>query len=581
MAVWVPTVPPRIDGQDVAAATDNQSINALSQRTDWLKAQLEAIEAGKQLILRAQSVEAGLVAGQVVYIDQATNTFKAALADIDDTNLNLADATSFWQGVILTVSGTVADIVIGGSLELTTGAWAPVFDGGVFASGNVYLSAVNSGQLTTDPGTTGIYIGYMRSTGELLVRLGTPGSFIDHVHLQRTLQGDPAGAVTDPAFGGVQSVTTPDSNEQGWLPATPTYFPGFVVGAQIPTGAKFGYNIQHPSEGDLRAVFPVLPASNAQFEQAGLIVDQTTVITNNFGIWWMDDTYGNAPWPVDYTAAGETSPDIRLWTTRIIASATVIDLVTAAILSELTDGGIDDIAVASIKPGDATYLSVTATEGDALAGYHGDVVLSNTGAQAVRARRGVNVTGSLGNASLGWRGVLDIGLDIELPAEHIYTELIGGGDKVELLTTNGVNSGTPISARGHRLGSNAGDFIDYQVNVGNDLESGVDYQVTAQIRACVDTAPAATTTGNIDVEFYQLPAGAAVSSTSLEAITQAQFVMGTPGDVQMVAVGPLGSVVVNAGDIMIIRLKNNTGGSPLASDTLRVMSLIFGLTKVP
>jgi len=580
MAVFTPTVRVIVNGEAVDAAVTNGPIADLTQRTDWLKEQINALVAGGQLVLRAQACLSGVLPGMPVYFDDTTNTFKPALADISTVDLNRASATSYWQGVAFNTAGTVTDVCLGGVLPLTALQWAAIFEDGIVTYGDIFLSEITAGKITVSPGDLGVYIGHLRSDNTLLVRLGSVGSFLEHVHYQRFLVGAPAGTVVDPAFNAIQVVTTPNAALQGWLPATPTYFAGYVVGVQIPTGAKFGYNIQNTAEADLREVFPVVPVDNAQLAQSGVIISTDTVVLNNYGIWWMDDTYGNAPWPVDYNVSAAAA-EITLWTTRIIASASLVSLVETTVLNDLASGGIDPIAVARLFSADANSLGIAGTYGSALTGWRGAVTLINLGVTAFRPGRGISASGPSGDATLGWKGLIDAAIDLELPATHLWTEQLAVGDKLVLLTTNGAPTGTVIGLRGHRLGASlASDYIDFIIDAGDDLVAATDYQVVAVPFGCVDTILGSTVSRDIDIEFYRFAIGGAVSTTALQLITQFQMNQGTPGVLQSAVVGPFGGVVIQRNQQMLVRIRSNSGGNPLPPDQLRLTALRYRLIKV-
>jgi len=579
-ASWVPSINFIVDGQPVAAATDNQALTQLTQRTQYLFEQLQLVAAGKQLVLNEQTVQAGVSVGETVYIDTTDNIFKPAEAAIDQDNLNLADDRAFWQGIVQTVAGTTASIVIGGAMELTTVEWAAVQDEGVFTAGDMFLSPINPGNITGSPGTNAIYVGHLRSTGEMIVRLGTPGSFIDHVHLQRQMLGKPAGVVVDPAFNAIQSVNAPDANEQGWLPANVTYFPGYVVGVQIPTGAKFGYNIQHPNEEDLREIFPVIPPENAEFQQGGVILGTDLVVINQYGIWWMDNTYGNAPWPVDYNA-DPTAADITIWTARIIASTSVIDIVVAQLEAEIAAGDLDSVLVRSVISTDQSSLLVNGTLGDNTNGWTGELTFENLGVTGLRYGRGLNYTSGTGNNTSGWKKLVDANLDAALPATHNWTVLTAGGDKLQPLSTNGFSAGVDLGTRGHVLGANTAlDYIDFFVEAGSDLVAGVDYQVTTELNFTVDTPAAGPIVGDVNITFYAYSPGDPMSDAGFQRLASFQGQTGLPGQLQTATVGPFADVFVQQGQTMLVRISNNTGGTPLTAGTLRLVSLLYRLTPV-
>lgn len=580
MAIFTPTVRIIVDGEPVDAATTNGPISDLTQRTDWLYQQFQQLLAGSQLVLRAQPLAPGLVDGTPVYYDDTAAVFKAAQAAVDTDNLNLAADSSYWQGVLANVSGTVGDVVINGVFEMAPASWAAIFEDGVFAAGNIYLSAVTAGKVTLASNTTGVYIGNLRTDGTLNIRPGGVSAFLQHVHYERELSGNPAGTVVDPAFNAVQVVTAPNPALVGWLPANPTYFPGFVVGVQIPTGAKFGYNIQQSSETALREIFPVVPADNAQFSQGGLILPSTRVVTNNFGIWWMDDAYGTAPWPVDYNATSTSDP-ITLWTTRLIAEVDLVDTLVNAVISALGSGEIDSIAVARIFSGNQTDLEITGTEGNLANGFQGTVTITNRGVTSIRGGRGISFVGTSGDVTNGLRGTVDATVDLELAASHLYTNLTVPGDKLVPVTTNGVSAGTPINLYGHRLGATvATDYVDFVVTGGDDLEAATDYYVIPVIIACVDSPSGVVTARQVGINFYRYANGNPASTTGLQLQTNFFINTGTPGTIQNVVVGPFPAAVIRQNQTSIVRIVNSTGGSPLTADTLRIVSVRYRLQKV-
>jgi len=580
MAVFTPTVRIIVNGEPVDASTTNGPISDLTQRTDWLYQQLQQLTVGRQILLAAQVLEAGLLPGMPVYYDDATSVFRAARATVDTNNLNLAAASSYWQGILLTLSGTVGSIVLVGEMELTPLEWSAVFEDTAFTPGDIYLSDVTPGRITLASGTTGVYIGNLRADGTMLVRPGGTDSFLEHVHYQRTLAGTPAGTVVDPVFNAPQVITAPNIALTGWLPANATYFPGFLVGVQIPTGAVYGYNIQQLSEASLREIFPVVPSDNSQFSQGGLILSDTRVITNNFGIWWMSSAYGDAPWPVDYSVS-MTAPEITLWTTRLVAQEDLLSTLTNSVINTLAAGAIDPLAVAGIFSGNQADLQVTGTEGDLATGFKGDVTLTNLGVTAIRGGRGLAFAGTGGSVISGVKGLVDGSIDLELASDHLFTNLTVVGEKLVPVTTNGVSFGTPINLYGHRLGATvATDYIDFVVTGGVDLEAATDYYVIPVVIGAVNSLAGVVVARQVAIEFYRFANGAPASSTGLQLATNFNINTGTPGTVQNVVVGPFPAAVIQQNQTVIVRLKNSAGGSPLTPDTLRVISLRYRLQKV-
>ncbi len=576
---WIPNVRTVHNGEPVAASTDNGPISDLTNRTDWLKAQLSAMAAGNQLVMRDQAAQAGMDPGTAVYFNDTNSAYEPAVVSVDGTSL-LAGPSTFWQGIVGTISGTVADIVIFGVFAQDPTDWNAVFEGGVFSEGDVYLSGVTPGFLTTDPTTTAVYIGHMKASGELTVRATDPNSFLDHVHYEREMVGDPAGTVVDPIFGGTQSVNTPNAALQGWLPANNTYFPGYVSGVQIPTGAYFGYNIQQTSETLLRQIFPMLPPENAQFSQGGVILNAEKIVANQYGIWWMDNTYGNAPWPVDYAADPVALP-ITVWTTRIVASQTVISLLLGVLLNDLAAGAIDTVAVSGIKTLSQDDLQVSSAVGDNASGYKGLVTLTNLGVTSLQVSRGIEATATGGDPVGGYKGLVNIRSNLDLPAQFLWDEYTASpADYMALLTTNGVSSGSTLRARGYRLGGNALDFIDWIISAGSDLPVGVDQQVVLTVKACVDTPTASPTSGDVRMQTYRLAVGDPVSTAQLVREDDLAFQLGLPGQVQVVTFGPESNLVLQQNEQLLVRFINSPGGTPLTVDTFRQISLTYALIPV-
>lgn len=588
MAVYPPNVRTIVDGQSVDAATTNGPIADLTNRTAWLRQQIDSLEAGTRLQLRSRTVDPGLPVGSVVYRNPQTNRFEGAVAGVDPSELSRAADSAFWQGILVSASAGSGDIVLGGSMSLSHAAWAAVMDGGAFETGDMFLSATNEGHLTTDAGTSGIYLGHMidsgDGSGELLVRLGNPGSFTEHIHLERTLLGQPAGTVVDPSDPTDPMVfDTPDPDERGWLPANDTYFPGFVVGVQIPVGAVFGYNIQHPDEGALREIFPLVPPSNAQFSQSDALLGPDSMIANQFGIWWMDNSYARAPWPVDYQAEfpPSTADDIRLWTTRLIASASILDLVRTSLINDFAAGSSALFSVSSLLSADPDTLAVVGTDGNAIQGYRGQVMLTPNGVNAIRSTRGITLSGSSGNNTAGFRGVVTAQFNAELPAEHMFTYLDPANadpeqTKAPLATSLPPASGTLIAAYGHRLGAENEDYIDFLIVGGSDLLPALDYRPAIKVNACVDHA---TNVGirDVDIDVYRLQFGQVVSSARLQHSTQLGFATGAPGRLQQVVLGPIANVFLRRNEQLLVRVRPDDS-NPVPPDTLRIASVSYTLS---
>jgi len=575
MASFPPTVRTITDGNPVSAAYTEGPLQDLTQRTDWLYAQILTLMSGGTLLLRSQVLFTAVPVGTPVYFDIVTSTYKAALAAINSTTFVTAAPSAQVAGIVSNVSGTSADIVTSGYLKLTSGQWAAVFDSGVFTPGAVYLSTI-AGKVSASPGTLGIYLGTLQPDGSIIIVPSNASAFLDHVHIQEMLVGAPAGTVVDPAFGAPQTVNTPNAALQGWLPANATYFPGYVSGVQIPTGAQFGYNIQQSSETALRSVFPVLPPTNAQFSQNGLILGSGTVVINQFGIWWMTNAYGTAPWPVDYAATTTAAP-ITLWTSRLTADVSLSETITDEILSLLANGALATMGVTRIIPGDSA-VGVTGTHGDNTGGWYGPVTIDNNGARNVKGVGGVGVNGTIGDATVGFGGSVTLRSIAARPLQYVFSQFTSPQVTPTVpVTSNGVPSGINIAMYGYGLGPGSTDYIDFLLQAGTDFDVATAVQFTLNIAAFVDTAPGSVASKLVDVNFYQLDAGAPSSSTSFIRVYSGTINTGLPGVMQNIIVPNFSNVTLAQNRTWLIRLTNNSSPGGLAGGTLRVVSAVANL----
>ncbi len=410
------------DGQPVDAAHTNVPITDLAQRTAALKQILDALEAGQILRIDDVTLQAGMSIGTPVYLD-VDNVFKPAATALANNSVGGAlAAVSYVYGILIAKdSDTLGSLALGGRLtSLSTDDWAVVMEGGEFAVGHYWLSAITEGKISLSPGPLAIYIGQAKEDGSFLVRLPAP-NYGAHEHDHFVLVGKPAGTVVDPGVGEDQTIDTPDSDQRGWLPAEAPYFDP----DHIPDGAVFGYNFAPTEEDPLRAAFPPVPLDGVTFEQDGLILPDTKVIVNEFGIWWLDNSYGNAPWPVDY-ADTSIADDIDFWFSRLLfatanslvtrlelhpdsvlnieilnpsdqlATAGNLKLRVLSVLEEVADDDDGNLAVKDISGGGFTRgptinrlfpgpgVTLSAASGSAIAGFYGDVIVSASASSALQ-----------------------------------------------------------------------------------------------------------------------------------------------------------------------------------------------------
>jgi hypothetical protein len=227
-------------------------------------------------------------------------------------------------------------------------------------------------------------------------------------------------------------------------------------------------------------------------------------------------------------------------------------------------------------------LGVSGTEGDAVNGWQGVVTLTNSGVTGMRIGRGLGISAPSGDNTTGYKGLADLEFDADLAGTHLFTRLDAANtdpdEKMQLVTTNGVSSGTSLAAYGHRLGAIATDYIDFLLLAGSTLVAATDYRVVLTLQACVDTVAGVPAAGEVRVTFYRLVNGSPVSTTQQQLSTVASFNTGLPGQLQTATIGPLASVVVRQNDQMLVRITNSTG-TPLPSDTFRLVAVTYNLDE--
>lgn len=561
-----PNVPTLSDGQPADASVLNQPLQALTQRTQILLSMLEQLDNQARLVFRDVVVESGSLPGQPVWFDAQEQVFRPAAAALSaDAGLDLAADSALWRGVIKEVGGTVGTVVPAGEIALPVSDWEAVIDEGSITPGRYYLST-NAGRITRERGTTAIYVGDLTSDGRMFLAGQLPTNLLNHVHHKFTLVGDPAGVPNTPSVGDPQNIPSPDDQLRGWLPVSE--FTSFTVGNQIPSGAVFGYNLNHPDEVDLAAVFPPIPVENAEFSMDGQRLSDSRIVLNQFGIWWMTDDYGQVPWDPDYVN-NQQAFDISYWTTRIPSDDSLYQTILDRTLQQIIDN-FGQIGVRSLTVPNATdRLSIS--------GQNGELEIINTGVRSLRGGFGIGTTSidGEGTAAAGhrYRVRTELSIEQEVPRapdpnrvlEPVNTQLV---------------SGTSLDLYGDAL-NNDGDYADYHLYLGNDLPSGIDYRPSIRLSLVVDDdEDAPVVSGIVRVRVYVAEPGQNLSTDREEHVFNPQFVTGAPNTVQTQLLTS-SNLSVSRGKYLVIRVEKPTGvGDPLPDDTIRVLNVRLSLARV-
>jgi hypothetical protein len=305
---------------------------------NYLKSLIDSLEAGKALILSDQTLASGLVVSMPVYLDDSGVWQAAKLELANNANSTLAELTSkaYVTGMVYELdSALTGKIVISGEVTLTSSILNIV--DGAYANGLYYLSTT-AGHITASFSTVPVRVclinGPDSDNNYRVFLMPDSRAHIDtHGHYYVQLYDQPAGDPNcvpckagfmwgdleedGPYPGVVHVVDNPNSSLPGWLPITDPIFADMA----IPAGAKFGYNINQ--DDDLKAIWPPLPTNHVYATVDGVGETGNKIIVNEDGIWWMDDTYGNAPWPVNLpciessSSSSSSSSNCPIWEIRI------------------------------------------------------------------------------------------------------------------------------------------------------------------------------------------------------------------------------------------------------------------------
>lgn len=272
----------------------------LTGRTDYLRRRLDAAEFGQAVFAHDVTLDPDLLEGQPVYWNDDAQRFEAALAAAEadaDSGALVPSASAHVLGVLYAKEfATKGSVLLFGyaPLDLTNSAGAGA------AAGLYYLSASEPGKLTRQRPAVSCPVLFCDGAGNAYVRPSDRPFAEDHVHYSFELACRPAGHSDQPDPDGRHAVKSPDVSVRGWLPATHASFRGTA-----PRRAAFGYNLAaHP---ELQRVWPPVPVeavaltwdkgTNALGGTAVPLGTDGLVVVDRYGIWWMSDLYGDAPWP--------------------------------------------------------------------------------------------------------------------------------------------------------------------------------------------------------------------------------------------------------------------------------------------
>lgn len=314
-------------GEPVSAGVVGRATRELEDRDAFLKARLDAAEAGQALFYLNVAISPDVLEGQPVFWNSVTHQFELALAAVEPdetTGVLVTQPSSDCLGLVYAKTGAgTGHVVTKGLVQLAT---LTNSIGSTIAPGRYYLSSSQPGKLVAQRPPVTVAVCYVlgprdncSDAPEVFVDPQLRDFLEDHIHYRFSLVCRPAGT-HDPsaAYGtGRHVIEDADVTEQGWLPADHESFDG-----KAPPLAVFGYNLaQHPA---LQRVWPPVPISavSVLWDKGENLVGATEVplgsnglvIVDANGIWWMSDCFADVPWPpnlssFDISSSSQSEPE--------------------------------------------------------------------------------------------------------------------------------------------------------------------------------------------------------------------------------------------------------------------------------
>ena len=257
MSTWPTTVPMYPEGGSTKSTDMNQPIQALIDRTDYLKSMLDQIASGKRLTSQCNKISADAVQGDAVYFDLDTGLFQPGLAKWSDTlgedgSLNAAPS-SLILGFVLS-KDTATSGVIGLYGEIDDPDVITAIFGATPVPGLYFLSPVDAGKVTQTEPTVKVPAIFYTYEGRAII-LENKAWGPNHIHKTFMMA-------------------------QEWLVVSDPEFADMVV----PAGAIYGYDIG--SDYNLKSLFSIFPGA-VKLSADGMILYADSVVVNDDNIWWV------------------------------------------------------------------------------------------------------------------------------------------------------------------------------------------------------------------------------------------------------------------------------------------------------
>ena len=347
--MWNDSVPLIVDGSTGNQTTFNTPLQALIDRTDYLKQELDDLSNLSNTIQTNVVLADTTAVGDLVYWDATYSRMDLALAVWDttyDTNgeLKVSPKAKVAGLVISKSADTIGDLLLAGEYE--SAAVVTALLGASPVQGVNYLSNLTAGKaISTAPALKVPVLTYEGSNKIVLNLAAVPTP--NHIHKALDL-AESWLLITDPAFDDMD----------------------------IPGTAVMGYDIA--SDADLTEMFATYHGEMSVFND-GLLMGTDSIVINGSNIWWMRvdvpqgvfKAFAYMPFlngePVLRSASSDTPAELTLSATNGNLKVNAVAWTTAA-AEVVTPSAITDITgkvitktpvITSIKAGNGADVSVT------------------------------------------------------------------------------------------------------------------------------------------------------------------------------------------------------------------------------
>jgi hypothetical protein len=354
---WIPAVNTVKDGTDVSAAVVNPILAQFTQREQYLKEYLDSLTNQSVLTAYSQPILPTSVGdvkkNSVVYYDTDGTNYGLSLAETSfaqksiNTTAYTPANSCYVFGIVSSVSTSpdTADVFISGLVNFSQDINIDSVDNPsileaaqrvapevTFEPGPLFLSRVEPGKLTRNPGGVAIYVGYAISRTQLFLSPDVTEFNQFFTAFRYTILDRPAGypVYDTEANGGdggwtIGGSASDNLKRVGWVPVNETYLGTDIWTNHVPVDSDgnkpaFFYNIpdstdlsndsgitvlDRTQQSDLGSTLPPNPVNFTLLTANGVIqansdLDGYGVYTiNEVGLWWWSNYQDQQPWASD------------------------------------------------------------------------------------------------------------------------------------------------------------------------------------------------------------------------------------------------------------------------------------------